>query len=185
MKEEDVNRRRKKNTWEHAGSEKSFKTRERRREGLLLLEHRFLSGPAARINTSNPYLNTQLNALLICYQYLLKSIDYIMFNAVTKISQMHFLHLNSFMFVLVNGPQWHHNPTSPQHRLPPQTAFVNIAVRNSSITVVTLQPTDGLQIQCMQFLGTTRNRRQFIFPGEIWNINLYTKPMCKVCQVIL
>lgn len=97
MKEEDGNRRRKKNTSEHSGSEKSSELQDPREErrGLQLSDQYH----------SNPYLNTQLNTLLIWYQYLLKNIDYIMFYAVKKISLMHFLHLNSCMFVLVNRPQ--------------------------------------------------------------------------------
>lgn len=97
---------------------------------------------AVPINTTLIHSLIHNSILLIWYQYLLKGIDYVMVYSVTAISQMHFLHLNGFMFVLVNRPQWHKNPTS----LLLQTGFVNIALRKRSITDVTLQPTDGLQI---------------------------------------
>lgn len=49
---------------------------------------------------SNPYPDTPLNTLLIGYQYLLQSIDSIMFYAVTRISAVHFFVLKQLQLCL-------------------------------------------------------------------------------------
>lgn len=105
------NQGKQRNFSEHSGSEKtaSSKTRERKGEGYSCPDQ----------YGSNPYLYTPLNTLLIWYQYLLHPIDYIMFYAVTRIPQMHFLQLKSSVFVIVNRPQWHRNPINPQLTRPP------------------------------------------------------------------
>ena len=73
---------------------------------------------AVQINSTIIHTSVH-NSIIIRYQYVLKSIDYIMFYSVTRILQMHFLHLDSFIFVPMNRPQWHKSPTSPKHsRLP-------------------------------------------------------------------
>lgn len=65
MKEEDGNRRRKKNTSEHAGSEKSSELQDPREvgEGFPLLEQCLLSDTAAQINTTVIY--TSIHSLIL------------------------------------------------------------------------------------------------------------------------
>lgn len=134
MKEEDRNRRREreKKTFQNTVDLEKlvrFRTRGRRVEGSSCPDQYHC----------NPYLNTPLNTLLIWYQYLLKSIDYMMFYAVRRISTVHseLKQLHVCESDQTPTTKESHKPNRiPSHF---RMLFVSTALRQRTATMVNLQ----------------------------------------------